>query len=221
MPSSPFDVGLDTKDGYLTADFFKSLQLDPDVIFDVGVSRGTPWLYKAFPEKKFLLIDPLPEFEDKLHTTPEHYECLNLGLGSTPGTLTLDLRGPRSSVHEWKKNTNHTSHGTVDVQITTLDDLIEKHAATQSIGLKIDTEGHEVEVIKGLDTYSSNIQFLVCECSVRQRFEDGYRFSDLISIAARKGFEFYNFLSPQKPRPLHYDCIFFRADDERFSLGDI
>ena len=223
MPSaiSPFDIVADPTDGYLKPDFFRSLQTQAATVIDVGVSRGTRWLYRSFPDARFILVDPLPGFEDTLIEPPKLYQCLNLGLGSAKGQMDLDLRGPRSSVHTWSEKSNSTSEGRVQVQIETLDTLIEEHIPSGGIGLKIDTEGHEVEVLRGLDRHRERVEFIVCECSIRRRFADDYRFSELIAELAAKGFELYNVLSLQKPRPVHYDCLFLRSDDRRFGLGGI
>lgn len=218
---SPFDVVSDPADGYLKPDFFRSLRTEPETVIDVGVSRGTRWLYRSFPDARFILVDPLPDFEQTLIDPPKHFQCVNLGLGSTKGRMELDLRGPRSSVHIWSEKSNSSSEGRVEVQIETLDALIDDHAPSGGIGLKIDTEGHEVEVLKGLDRHRDRVEFIVCECSIRRRFADDYRFSELIAELAAKGFELYNFLSLQKPRPVHYDCLFLRSDDRRFGLGGI
>ena len=42
----------------LTADLIRSYDLEQDFIVDVGVYRGTPWLYQAFPTTPFVLVDP-------------------------------------------------------------------------------------------------------------------------------------------------------------------
>lgn len=220
-PGNAFSVVAHPKDGFLTRDFFLSLKTRPDTIIDVGVSRGTPWLYRSFPSTRFLLVDPLPGFEKTLIKPPRTYECLNLGLGAEPGEMELDLRGPRSSLHKWSEKTKAPSEGKVKVRIGTLDDLISTHVPEGSIGLKIDTEGHEIEVIRGLDKHRDRVEFIISECSIRRRFSDDYRFSELIAEYAAKGFEFYNFLSMQQVRPVHYDCIFLKSGDRRFGLGAI
>jgi FkbM family methyltransferase len=216
---SPFDVKPDLKDGFLTPDFFASLSFDIDLIIDVGVSRGTPWLYQSFADKKFLLIDPIPGFDANLMNPPKSHTCINVGLSGTPGKMTLDLRGPRSSLHQWQSTIPKKSEGTVEVPIETLDNVIRTHAPDSRFGLKIDTEGHEIGVLEGLNDYVGNAEFLICESSIRKRFEDDYWFSDLIAMAASKGFELYNFVSPQQPRPTHYDCLFLKRSDKRFGLG--
>jgi 16S rRNA G527 N7-methylase RsmG len=35
----------------------------PKTVIDVGVGRGTPWLYQAYPTAKFILVEPLRDHE--------------------------------------------------------------------------------------------------------------------------------------------------------------
>ena len=100
-------------------------------------------------------------------------------------------------------------------RVETLDDIIQKHCTSRRIGIKIDTEGHEREVVAGLNADLDRVQFIIAETSVRRRFENGYQFSELVVDLADKGFKLLNFLNRPTPRPLFYDCLFVRADDSR------
>ena len=98
-----------------------------------------------------------------------------------------------------------------------LDNLIADQAKGKRCGLKIDTEGYEAEVMRGLDNYKDQFDFVLAEVSVLNRFENSYNFSELITLFHSKGFRFYNFLNEPKPRPPRfYDCLFLREDDPRF-----
>ena len=46
--------------------YVKSRGFQPQTVFDVGVGNGTPWLYGAFPDAHFVLIEPQVEFEPSL-----------------------------------------------------------------------------------------------------------------------------------------------------------
>ncbi len=44
--------------------FFATLRangLTPQTVFDIGVAQGTPWLYDAFPDAFYYLVDPTRE----------------------------------------------------------------------------------------------------------------------------------------------------------------
>src|SRR5690554_8075295 len=46
-----------------------------DVIVDVGASNGTPRLYQAFPDARFIIIDALEENRERLEKFLESYRC--------------------------------------------------------------------------------------------------------------------------------------------------
>jgi len=104
------------------------------------------------------------------------------------------------------------------VRDRTLDAIIDAHLPdAKRIGIKIDTEGFEMEVIAGLDRHLSRIDFLVSEASVLNRFEGSYNFSELVAALWDKGLRFYNLLGQTGLRaPRVYDCIFLQANDPAF-----
>ena len=100
--------------------------------------------------------------------------------------------------------------------IDPLDLIIDEHAPTGRLGLKIDVEGFELEVFRGLTRHLDRIDFIMSEVSVRDRFVDGYNLSDLVAELREKGFRFFNILNPSKPIANFYDCLFLAKDDPLF-----
>ncbi len=192
-----------------------------DTIIDVGVCNGTPDLYEAFPNKDFILIEPQVDGESRLRSKPRKYKFLQIGLGAEQSTLTLNLMHARSSFLErtemTKTQTMRDSESqTVEVPVDTLDNVIKTENIVGNIGLKIDTEGFELEVIKGLNEMAGRVQFVICEASIRKRFVESYLFSDLVVELHARGFYFYNFLHELVPYPRFYDAIFLRRDNPLF-----
>ena len=64
------------------------------------------------------------------------------------------------------------------VEITTLDDLKSELSLEPPYGLKIDTEGFELEVIKGGSNFLKETQFVIVEVSILKRFYDSYSFEE-------------------------------------------
>src|SRR6202012_597027 len=68
--------------------------LSPATVFDIGVAKGTPRLYTAFPQARFYLIDPtreaLPFMEDIAQRY--HASVLNVALGDKQGELEIIVR---------------------------------------------------------------------------------------------------------------------------------
>jgi len=107
----------------------------------------------------------------------------------------------------------HAAHGRagrgrIRVAVTTLDAVIESTGVAGPLGLKIDTEGNELEVLKGLTKYWDTTRFVICEAGIRRRFFESYQFSERVSFLLGRGFLFYNFLNPAAANPRYYDILF-------------
>ena len=72
--------------------------------------------------------------------------------------------------------------------MVTLDAVVEKHQFEPPFGLKIDTEGSDLQVIEGATRTLRDTQFVIAEVSVAQRFEGGYSFIEFIEAMDRRDF---------------------------------
>lgn len=207
-------------------DVVQALRKKPDVVIDVGVDYGTPWLYDLYPDAKFILIDPQRDAEKQLQEKPRHYVYVNKAVGAEKGKLKLEQKRNRAkstlmqSTPLTSKKIGAKVTDQYEVEVTTLDSIIDDLKIEGEIGLKIDTEGYEIEVIKGLDKHKDKVSFIMAEVSVRDRFYNSYNFSELVSEFYTRGFRFYNIANPASLKaPRFYDCIFLRHDDDLFKSG--
>jgi FkbM family methyltransferase len=193
-----------------------------DEVIDVGVHAGTQWLYEQFPAASFVLVEPIPDAETLLKWKPETYTYVNCGLGAQPGQLTLNRYHNEKlnsflEIHNIAKNVPQRRQlaETVDVPIRTLDDTIEEYCTSDNIGVKIDTEGFELEVVRGLEKHKERVSFIIAECSVVRRHHDSYQFSDLVAELRAKDFYFLNVMNPLQTTAQFYDAIFVHGEDPR------
>lgn len=215
-------TGLDTRT-------LQEYGFDPDIVFDIGVDFGTPELYDAFPDRKFILVDPVAESEAKVEGWRDRidYDFHCCALGAKSGTLTLNVpsteakaRHSRASILEFEDGYNDI-FATIEerqVPVKRLDDLSKGLKGT--FGLKIDTEGYELEVIKGATQTLKRTEFVIAEASVQMRYKGGYRFSELVAAMGKAGFEILEFLRPIRPGSSDCDVLFARFDSGRFHLED-
>lgn len=132
-------------------DFFgyiEDIGMPISLIIDVGFARGTPELASIYPGAKYLAIDPSPanrEWMDDFAATRQGTVSLPLALSNSKGKGCLKV--PNSSTN----STLVDSSGdyTLEVEVSTLDDVISEHATTGWSLLKVDTEGNDVRVLKG------------------------------------------------------------------------
>jgi hypothetical protein len=81
--------------------------------------------------------------------------------------------------------------------------------------LKIDTEGNELNVLRGACDTLEDTWLVIAEVSVHERFHGSYRFFDLLSFMDRAGFEVGNVLTDPKPGSMvkFLDIAFVRKAD--------
>ena len=104
--------------------------------------------------------------------------------------------------------------------MSTLDSLLERHRWQPPFLLKIDTEGHEREVIKGATRMLEQTDVVIAEVSVSPRFEGSYTFAEFIALMDSRGFRLDDILDGQKTirGPTRYiDGMFVRNDSARRS----
>ena len=203
----------------LTARYLRKYGFTAPVIIDVGVSKGTPFLYEAYADRDFILIDPLEESQAAIvDAYPELSATFHVtGLGAKEGRMNLALDPKRPALASANQREGQVALAeTREVPIQTLDQLTAGQEGP--FGLKIDTEGHELEVLKGAKETLKRCEFVIAEVSIKRRFEGGYRFSDVIAEMAKNGFEVHSFLSGLTRAPRMADVLFIPADSPRFSM---
>lgn len=98
--SEAFDE-LARKNGYVPeitpTSMLHALELQPAEVIDAGVMKGTPWLYDAFPDSKFFLVEPQRGMRERLTHTPKDFVCVPRAVGGQQGKITLEVAGAKSS----------------------------------------------------------------------------------------------------------------------------
>lgn len=202
------------------AAYLSGYRFTPDLVIDVGVAGGTPQLYGAFPDTPFLLIDPRDEVGSTLTDPPAQYEFLATALGAERGEMTLripltaegevgDMAGFQSVTGPLARQI--TGEITRRVPVRRLDDLMQGRAGR--VGLKIDTEGFEEEVLRGAPQTLARCDFVILELSLTQRFERLPAPSGVIGLLAEAGLEIRDILNAPGdgrggPHPRLMDVLF-------------
>lgn len=82
------------------------------------------------------------------------------------------------------------------VDVMRLDELLKKYKLKNDFGIKIDTEGFELEVIKSGGDLIKKASFLLCEVRHNHKSFDGmYKLKDFMCEIKNKGFVLTKFLS--------------------------
>jgi FkbM family methyltransferase len=187
----------------------------PATVIDVGVGYGTWPLHKAYPASRFILVEPLTEYRPHIARLEQAYDCtvLYTAVGERAGTLEINIDGASPMKSSFSRRVasggGDTTVARRSVPVVTLDSLVEALPDLQRpILLKIDTEGHELSVLRGATTLLPTVDTVIAEVSIAMRFEDGYEFEELIEFMRESGFYVYSFLTMPFPR---------RSDRQRFT----
>ena len=147
--------------------FYRSFLQPGDLAFDVGANEGRLTETFAALGARVVAVEPNPDLAERIR---DRYGSSDVAveavaIGAQAGTATLRLG--RDSEHstlstDWEaalraEGGDDRWAGTIEVPVTSLDLLIERHGAPDFI--KIDVEGFEPEVLSGLHRASPALSF--------------------------------------------------------------
>jgi FkbM family methyltransferase len=194
--------------------------LSPATVVDVGVGPGTPWLYEAFPDRKFVLIEALDVFEPHLKQIAERfaaeYHLVGVGEREETRTLLVSTQVPTSSsllgVHEERKKyatAVPAERLEKPIPIRPLDRIIDHEPPYL---LKIDVEGAELSVLRGAVKTLRKTQMVIAEISIMRRYEGEGSFAQVVGFMQANGFHLYDIpqldqLGPDGPLA-YIDAVF-------------
>jgi FkbM family methyltransferase len=183
-------------------EYAKSRGLAPRTVFDVGVGRGTPWLYDAFNNAKLVLFEPLAVFDGFIDELVRRYnaDLHRVALAAAPGVAEFHFNtdfptsssllgiDPQFATFAAKVQRNH--HFTS--QQVRLDSLDRLNNYEPPFVLKIDVEGAELGVLEGARKTLEQTEFIVMEISVERRYSGEPNFARTIAFLDQCGFELFD-----------------------------
>lgn len=199
-----------------SAAFLRGFGFSCKVVIDVGVRGGTPELYKAFPDAKFLLFEPDPACEEIIARRWNgrlDYRLFKMALGAEAATLTLRVQGGGSTLLAPRRPDaapDRRFEGEIEVPVRRLDEVLDELGHQGPFGLKIDTEGFEHAVLTGAGRRLLDAEFVLAELDVIPRFQGVPLFSDNVLLLREYGLEFVSILNDKTGRQRFYDCLFIR-----------
>jgi FkbM family methyltransferase len=187
-----------------------------EMIFDVGANCGQSVAYYSagFPQANIYSFEPIDSaFQQLARACAAKPRCkpFKLALGATAGAVEVALQ-PNS---EWNSLAKPLAAGAAKemVEVTTLDTFLEIEGIDVVDILKIDTEGYEIEVLKGGNSFLYNAHncFVVAEATFIREDSSHTQFSELFALLYAVGFRFvglydqiYSF--DKRPLPLLGYC---------------
>ena len=179
----------------------KQQGFEPATVFDVGVGFGTYGLYQLFPGAFYHLIEPTAESRPHLERIARTLNCAihSLALGDRDGEAKLEVRSDiqGSTLLEEVGEREYLRFETVPMnRFDTLFPTFDRPALA-----KIDVQGAEMMVLRGMTGRLAEIDALIVETSTIATVKGGAEVADVVVFMRDHGFVLADVLG-LKRRPL-------------------
>lgn len=197
------------------------------VVLDVGANEGqfAHDVLKEFRSVRLVCFEPLEvpyrELSRRFHND-KSVSALNVALGSSCGTVSFheSAFSPASSMLRM----NHDSYTsfplvreaqTIAVNQITLDSLERTWDSKDTVVLKLDVQGYELEVLRGAENLLKECVWVYCEVSFVSMYQRQPLAAEVIRYLDTRGFQMFGvyggLYDPASGRQLQCDCLFRRV----------
>lgn len=189
----------------------------PGTVIDVGVHYGTPELQGGFPDAYHVLIEPLQELEPRMQSILKNIKGEYHMVACSSQSGDMDIFVPESTAGA----TLITESGDArnrKISVKTLDCIFADRVLTGPILVKTDTQGYDLDVIKGGQALLKNVEVVVMEVNMfhprgKPELPD---FGEIVCWMREHGYSVYDIISYQQ-RPFdkalgYVDLVFVKTD---------
>jgi len=189
----------------------RNLGFDPKFCLDIGAYEGmwTRDFKQIFPDCAVMMFEGQTLKEPalaKMQTEYKRVDYIIALLGATEAKVTFNIYETASSVLTEHYSTNAK---TETRNLVTLDKALEKSTFGKPDFIKIDTQGYELEILKGGIKALAHAEFVLLEVSFLDVYVNCPLAIDIINFMKEHGFVVYDICTLMK-RPI--DKALFQAD---------
>jgi FkbM family methyltransferase len=202
-------------------------RLEIDCVLDVGAFTGTygRMLRDLGYRGRIVSFEPASENFELLEREARGdaaWETRRVALGSEAGALQLHLTGSSGSNSVLVPNAyalgemprTFAQRGAEEVRATTVDDVFEEVARGASASfLKVDTQGFDLEVIRGAAATLERLAAVQVELALQRTYEGQPGHLELLAVLEERGFSpalLFPTFSDKAGRIVECDCVFIR-----------
>lgn len=174
-----------------------NITFDIGTVIDVGVAQGTPDLLAKYGDAYFYFIEPNSHYHTHIQEnllSDVKGKLIPFAAGSAADEKDLYLDGVSSGFY--RRDTDTRDLLKVKTTVMTLDELVLNDAdfnGSRKFLLKIDTEGFELEVLRGAIKLLAHPNLAALQIEVRFSFiSESYNPSDLFVFLASHGLKFHS-----------------------------
>jgi FkbM family methyltransferase len=192
--------------------------VEPTTIFDIGVAYGTPELYAEFADGKYFLVGPLPHLLPYMRMWAKKLDAslYNIGLGEMEGELEISVQEDIGGSTLYKELGAATTIGRIAVPIRRSDTVFQPADLAPPCLVKINVQGAELAVLRGMGTLIQNVDLFIVEVSSIVTLDGAAHMFETIDYLRQNGFTIYDICGLGR-RPLdnalaQLDLVFCKND---------
>ena len=206
--------------------------LQVDLVLDVGANIGQFYDFlrqQVGYDGVVISFEPIQAHADALRSRAKHspnWDVEGYALGATDGTAILNVMKDSvfssflapDSVHVSTFATYNQVVRQETVTVRTLDgvfDDLKRRYASRSVYLKLDTQGFDLEVLRGAPNTLQSVTALQTEASVRQLYANMPNYYTSIAAFESAGFALsgmFPVTHDDRLRLIEFDCVMVRRD---------
>jgi len=174
----------------------KSLGFDVRTVIDVGIAFGTSPIYEAFPKARYFLVEPVAECRPVLEGLKARLnaEYFLVAAGAENGEVNFNVHDDISGSSLFAQAEGKVLDGEARLTpMRRLDSLL-PDTLEHPVFLKVDTQGAELEVLKGLGSRIEEIDLLILETTMMPMRYGIPQFADVVRYCDEAGFAVYDIL---------------------------
>jgi FkbM family methyltransferase len=202
-------------------------RLEVDCVLDIGAFTGTygRMLRDLGYRGRIVSFEPASENFNLLVREADGdgaWETRRIAVGSAAGTLELHLTGMPGSNSLLAPNAYALGEmprffrrrGSEEVEVTIVDDVFEESTdGAASVFLKVDTQGFDLEVIRGAASSLERLAAVQVELAFQRTYEGQPSYLELLAALDERGFApalLFPTFSDSKGRIVEGDCVLIR-----------
>jgi FkbM family methyltransferase len=174
----------------------KALGFEVRTVIDVGIAFGTAPIYDAFPRARYFLVEPVAECRPVLEKLKHRLnaEYFLVAAGAENKDVALNVHDDISGSSLYPQVEGKVLDGEARLTpMRRLDSLLPAELE-HPVFLKIDTQGAELEVLKGLGSRIGEIDLLIVETTMMPVRHGIPQFADIVRFCDEAGFAAYDVL---------------------------
>jgi len=185
----------------VVAGVLKRRGFQPRTVFDIGVAYGTFDLYREFPDAFYYLIDPTQDSLRYMRHLAGQLDCevLNVALADHDGELEIEVRDDIQGSTFFEEIGPRAVRRRETVAVRRFDTLV--GAFDRPALMKIDVQGAEHTVLKGMGERIRELDAIVVETSTLATIKGGPEFYDIAAYLKSRGFVVFDIVGSGR-RPL-------------------